>query len=196
MFQIKKLAQFEMSEAAVRKFQAAIIAAMANAFKEGLGADFTLLCKGETKEVHSAILMARSPFFEAKINRWTQEKREVVIEDCDLVTLDIIVNYMYGINIPSWPALNCKRLTKLLEVSDRFQMIDMKAELEVLIIKTLTEDNLEELCKLGERLNSKILIEACAELMVKNGRTMSADEVKALPRVASACLNQACYLPV
>ena len=75
-------------------------------------------------------------------------------------------------------------------------MIDMKAELEVLIIKTLTENNLEELCKLGERLNSKILIEACAELMVKNGRTMSADEVKALPRVASACLNQACYLPV
>ena len=196
MFQIKKLAQFEMSEAAVRKFQAAIIAAMANAYKEGLGADFTLLCKEGTKEVHSAILMARSPFFEAKINRWTQEKREVVIEDCDLVTLDIIVNYMYGINIPSWPALNCKRLTKLLEVSDRFQMIDIKAELEVLIIKTLTENNLEELCKLGERLNSKILIEACAELMVKNGRTMSADEVKALPRVASACLNQACYLPV
>ena len=46
MFQTKKLSQFEMSEAAVRKFQAAIIAAMANAYKEGLGADFTLLCKG------------------------------------------------------------------------------------------------------------------------------------------------------
>ena len=142
MFQIKKLAQFEMSEAAVRKFQAAIIAAMANAYKEGLGADFTLLCKEGTKEVHSAILMARSPFFEAKINRWTQEKREVVIEDCDLVTLDIIVNYMYGINIPSWPALNRKRLSELLKLSDKFQMIDMKAELEVLIIKTLTENNL------------------------------------------------------
>ena len=102
MFQIKKLAQFEMSEAAVRKFQAAIIAAMANAYKEGLGADFTLLCKGETKEVHSAILMARSPFFEAKINRWTAEKWEMVIEDCDLATPNIIVDYMYGINIPSW----------------------------------------------------------------------------------------------
>ena len=69
-------------------------------------------------------------------------------------------------------------------------MIDMKAELEVLIIKTLTEDNLEELCKLGERLNSKILIEACAELMVKKGcTTMSEDDVKALPKVASACIE-------
>ena len=169
---------------------------MAKAYKEGLGADFTLLCEGGAKKVHSVILMARSPFFEAKINPWTQEKREMLIEDCDLVTLTLILDYMYGINIPSRPDLNCKRLTELLEVSDKFQMIDMKAELEVLIIKTLTEDNLEELCKLGERLNSKILIEACAELMVKNGRTMSADEVKALPRVASACLNQACYLPV
>ena len=107
MFQIEKLAQFEMSEAAVRKFQAAIIAAMANAFKEGLGADFTLLCKGDTKEVHIAILMARSPFFEAKIKGW---EREMEIEDCDLVTLTIIVDYMYGINFPSWPDLNCQRL--------------------------------------------------------------------------------------
>ena len=85
--------------------------------------------KGETKEVHSAILMARSPFFEAKIIWWTQEKREMVIEDCDLFTLTIIVNYMYGINIPSWPALNRKRLSELLKLSDKFQMIDIKAEL-------------------------------------------------------------------
>ena len=136
--------------------------------------------------------MARSPFFEGKINRWTQEKRGVVIEDCDLVTLDIIVHYMYGINIPSWPALNCKRLTKLLEVSDRFQMIDIKAELEVLIIKTLTEDKDKELCNLGEGLNCEMLIEACAELTFKIGCTMSADDVKALPKVASACIKVAC----
>ena len=46
MFQIKKLAQLEMSKAAGPNLLAAIIAAMANAYKEGLGADFTLLCKG------------------------------------------------------------------------------------------------------------------------------------------------------
>ena len=103
MFQIKKLAKFEMSEAAVCKFQAA----MAKAYTEGLGADFTLLCEGETKKVHSAVLIARSPFFEAKIKGW---EREMEIEDCDLVTLTIIVDYMYGINFPSWPDLNCQRL--------------------------------------------------------------------------------------
>jgi len=173
-----------MSEAAVCKFQAA----MAKAYKEGLGADFTLLCEGETKKVHSAVLIARSPFFEAKIKGW---EREMEIEDCDLVTLTIIVDYMYGINFPSWPDLNCQRLSELLKLSDKFQMIDMKAELEVLIIKTLTEDNLEELCNLGERLNCEMLIEACAELMVKKGCTMSAERVKEIPRVVSAGLNQA-----
>ena len=46
--------------------------------------------------------MARSPFFEAKINRWCNEKRELVIDDCDLDTFDIIVGYMYGLAIPGY----------------------------------------------------------------------------------------------
>ena len=200
-----------MSLAAVPNLQAAMV----QAYKEGLGADFTLMCEGETKKVHSVILMARSPFFEAKINRWSQEKREMVIEDCDLVTLNIIVDYMYGINIPSCKLMatsgeeldedvpilgefssfvvfdtgDGERLSKLLKVSDRFQMSDLKAELDVLITKTLSEKNLNELCNLGERFSCKMLIEACAELMAKHGCTMSEDDVKELPKVASACFE-------
>ena len=50
-------------------------AAITKAYKEGLGADFTLLCEGETKRVHSFILMARSPFFEAKyIDGWGKKR--------------------------------------------------------------------------------------------------------------------------
>ena len=45
--------------------------------------------------------MARSPFFEAKVNRWCDE-RELVIDDCDLDTFDIIVGYMYGLAIPGY----------------------------------------------------------------------------------------------
>ena len=165
-------------------------AAMAKAYKEGLGADFTLLCEGETKRVHSFILMARSPFFEAKINRWMgEEKREMVLEDCDLFTFDIIVNFMYGIDIPPNMKYNSGKLRNLLKVSDRFQMSDLKAELEVLICKTLTEENLTELCNLGERFDCKRLIRACAKLMAEKGCTMSEDDVKELPKVASACIN-------
>ena len=35
-----------------------------------------------------------------KLKRWSGEKKEIVIEDCDPQVLDIVVNYMYGIKIP------------------------------------------------------------------------------------------------
>ena len=42
----------------------------------------------------SQAIMARSPYLEAKVHRWCLEKRELIIEDCDPVTFNIIVNYM------------------------------------------------------------------------------------------------------
>ena len=44
--------------------------------------------------------MARSPYLEAKVNRWSEDKKELVIEDCDPVTFNILVDYMYGMKIP------------------------------------------------------------------------------------------------
>ena len=36
-----------------------------------------------------------------KLERWSGEKKEIVIEDCEPQVLDIVVNYMYGIEIPN-----------------------------------------------------------------------------------------------
>ena len=43
----------------------------------------------------------RSSFLGAKLERWSGEKKEIVIEDCEPEVLDIVVNYMYGIEIPN-----------------------------------------------------------------------------------------------
>ena len=43
--------------------------------------------------------MARSGYMEAKVNRWSEVK-ELVIEDCDPATFNLIVDYMYGIALP------------------------------------------------------------------------------------------------
>ena len=40
-------------------------------------------------------------FFGAKLKRCSEEKREVVLDECDLEVLDIVVDYMYGIDIPN-----------------------------------------------------------------------------------------------
>ena len=36
-----------------------------------------------------------------KLGRWSGEKKETMIKDCEPEVLDIVVNYMYGIEIPN-----------------------------------------------------------------------------------------------
>ena len=49
----------------------------------------------------SQVIMTSSRFLEAKVNRWSKEKRELIIEDCDVISFNIIVNYiLYSIEIP------------------------------------------------------------------------------------------------
>ena len=110
--------------------------------------------------------MARSPYIEAKVNRWCKEKKELVIDDCDPATFDIIVDYMYGSPIPDsvvtsasdnssittenlmnaaslrkYFSRKLRRLMKLLQMSDMMQMTDLKGDVEELMIK-----NLEDTC--------------------------------------------------
>ena len=159
----------------------ALSAAMMKAYKEGLGVDFALVCQGVTKHVHSQVLcvildatftkpilpqviMARSPYIEAKVNRWCKEKKELVIDDCDPATFDIIVDYMYGSPIPDSVVTSAsdnssltkedlnnsaslqkyfsgklERLMKLLQMSDMMQMVDLKGDVEELMIKNLED---------------------------------------------------------
>ena len=145
--------------------------------------------------------MARSPYFEAKINRWCDGKRELVIDDCDLDTFNIIVDYMYGGAIPGSlkpiafnrlmngrisqtrkEVLNQVRaavegLWKLLKVSDKLQMMDLKKEIEELLIRTV--DNWPSGCvpsmrflKLAERYDCERLLMVCARKTIKKSNLL------------------------
>ena len=106
--------------------------------------------------------MARSPYL---VNRWSEEKKKLEIEDCDVITLEIIVEYMYGIAISDSVLINTtastdedssstpakklkvdlmpkiKKLVNLLEVSDKLLMADLKDEVEGLLIKAIESPN-------------------------------------------------------
>ena len=69
----------------------------------------------------SQAIMARSPYLEAKVNRWSEDKKELIVEDCDLVTFNILVDYMYDIKIPE-PVICQESLNKLLEMSDKWNV--------------------------------------------------------------------------
>ena len=84
--------------------------------------------------------MTSSPFLEAKVNRWCWEKKELIIEDCDLTTFSILVDYFYGIDIPESVIFEDMEIyRKLLEMADRWLMDDFKASVEELFIKHILE---------------------------------------------------------
>jgi len=97
--------------AAVKDF----VTAMQKLYIEGAGTDITLVCQGSRKAAHAAVLMARSPFFRAKVERWTNEKREIVLDGCDPEVLAVVLDYMYGIDLPKlagddWTCSACHAL--------------------------------------------------------------------------------------
>ena len=121
--------------------------------------------------------MARSGYMEAKVNRWSEVK-ELVIEDCDPATFNLIVDYMYGIALPvsllsssddeEGIRQDLEKMEKLLEMSDRLLMVDLKEEVEKMIIQTFetkirvsqhyTVEQFVEVIKLAENFDlSKLL---------------------------------------
>jgi len=172
-----------MNSTAQRDF----LAAMLKLYKEGEAIDVNLVCQGIEKPVHSAVLVARSPaFFGTKLKRWCDGKREIVLDECDPEVLDIVLDYMYGVDIPN---LDCLKLGKVLDISEMFLMADLKAEVENLAIKMLNRANVKELCGNADKFSCPNLLEACVQLMVKEGLSLDKEEAAQMPDATVACLE-------
>merc|ERR1719234_1955647 len=116
----------------------------------------------------------------------TLDKGEVVIEACDPEVLNIVVDYMYGIGLPS---MDCPKFGKILEVSEMFLMADLKAELENNAIKMINVVNVKELCGKADKYGCKSLLNACAKFMVREGVCLDGEEVKKMPDATAACME-------
>merc|ERR1719234_2095223 len=116
----------------------------------------------------------------------TLDKGEVVIEACDPEVLNIVVDYMYGIGLPS---MDCPKFGKILEISEMFLMADLKAELENIAIKMINKANVKELCGKADKYRCKRLLNACAQFMVKQGVRLDGEEVKKMPDATAACME-------
>ena len=139
--------------------------------------------------------MARSEYMEAKVNRWSEVK-ELVIEDCDPATFNLIVDYMYGIALPESMLSSSndeegirqdlEKMKKLLEMSDRLLMVDLKEEVEKIIIKTFetkirvsfTVEQFVEVLKLAENFDLSMLLRVCAKFISSALKTAFEGEAK------------------
>ena len=110
---------------------------------------------------------------------------EMEIKECRRDILDMVVDYMYGINIQ--PVEN--DLEDLLNIAERFQMLDLKAEIGKVTAATITVDNYKELALRADKFNCKVLAEACIKFMVSNDIMLEWEEARQVPSMAVAFLN-------
>ena len=130
----------------------------------------------------------RSPFFEAALSRWSfgsEKAREMEIKECRTDILDMVIDYMYGINIHPIQ----KNLEDLLDIAERFQMLDLKAEIGRVTAATITVENYKELALRADKFNCKVLAEACIEFMVSHDIQLEWEEARQVPSMAVAFLD-------
>jgi len=120
------------------------------------------------------------------LKRWCDDKGEIVLENCDPEVLDIVVNYMYVIEIPD---LDCVKLCKVLDLSEMFLMADLKAHVEDLAVNILKKSNAKVLCEKADMFSCSQLLEAFVQLMVKEGISLDKEEVKKMPDATEAYLG-------
>ena len=162
--------------------------------------------------------MARSPYLEAKVKKWCKEKKELVIDDCDPNTFTIIVDYMYGVAIPESLAISAsdhsllfcneklERVEKLLQMSDKLLIADLKRDVEEMLIKILNGFDKSGwimilLAQMAEDYDCEKLLLAVArrwvthDIMKRMLKDQNNDWLKTKPQFMAALLKAFAELP-
>ena len=87
--------------------------------------------------------------------------------------------------------LDEERLGKLLEMSERLLMSDLKSEVEALLVKNIDIDNLDKYARLAENFNCKKLIEVGVKLMMEEGDVrwaVAEGMTESMPKFSAALL--------
>ena len=80
-------------------------------------------------------------------------------------------------------------LSKVIQLSELFRMVDMKAEVENYSIKMICKENIKGMCNMAEQQSCKKLSSACVKFIVEEGVDMKEEDVRQVPTIAAACLE-------
>ena len=80
-------------------------------------------------------------------------------------------------------------MCQILDIAEMFLMSDLKKHVEDLAVKILDNSNVKELCAKADVFACSKLLEACVQLMVKEGISLDKEEVKKMPDATVAYLG-------
>ncbi|XP_065204215.1 speckle-type POZ protein-like isoform X1 [Planococcus citri] len=121
--------------------------------------DVTFVVDGKNFGAHKSILASRSPVFEAMFIHDMQENRsnEVNISDIRSEVFDAFLQYMYTDKTP-----NCKLVTELFVVADKYQVEGLQVLCEEIILKELSPGNAIDLLLFADLHRAKRLLKQVA----------------------------------
>lgn len=125
-------------------------------YENKLHADFKFILKGKTFLVHKSILAARSPVFAAMFRHQTKEAQEQKAEiiDFDANVFEEMLRFIYTGRAPNIEKL----VEKLLAISDKYCIKDLKLFCSHIIFKNLCPENAIETLILADNFNDTDLI--------------------------------------
>ena len=108
----------------------------------------------------------RSDYFKTALDTAVGEKKESIeVEECPFHVLAIIIDFIYGTEIPDDVSLHDAKT--LLGMADLYLMEDLKDVVSPLIARQLTNGNLFETFQLGEMFTAATLKGLCVDFLIK-----------------------------
>lgn len=131
--------------------------------------DLTLICKGDGKDVHvpchAVILTAACKYFYGILlgERDNEEKKtmQIVIEDATEKQMLSILKYIYTREFD----VDINDVVGVWILSNKFLLEDLQVECESMIVKNISKENVQDIMKIAEMVQSKRVIELCMDLV-------------------------------
>lgn len=134
--------------------------------------DLTLVCKEEDKDVdvpcHAVILTSACKYFHGMllgdVDNEQKKTMRIEIEDATEKQMLAILKYIYTREFE----VEVDDVVGVWIAAHKFLLEDLQVECESMIMKNITKDNVEEIKKIAEMVQSKRIIELCEEIQHKN----------------------------
>ncbi|KAL0485674.1 kelch-like protein [Acrasis kona] len=135
--------------------------------------DLTLICRGDGSDVevpcHAVILTSACKYFHGMllgdVDNEEKKTMKIVIEDATEKQMEAILKYVYTREFD----VEVNDVVGVWILANKFLLEDLQVECESMIMKNINTDNVVDIKKIAEMVNSKRIIELCEDIL-KDGK--------------------------
>lgn len=134
--------------------------------------DLTLICKGDGKDAkvpcHAVVLTAACKYFHGMllgdVDNEEKKTMQITIEEATEKQMLAILKYIYTREFD----VDINDVVGVWILANKFLLEDLQVECESMIMKNITKENVQDIKKIAEMVQSKRVLELCEDI-IKQG---------------------------